>query len=518
MRKLFLVIFLIFSFIGTAESQAPIRSIESPQYSQTFTVTNTTATSGIDVRQLNINYWRMCFTIASGTPTFTVVLQKSDDNSSFSTLVSSGSVTATDCTAITEGNTNYIKLNPSAYSGASSSVLVTIGGWITNPDIGSIAGGSTTTPSYTRIQDGTSTPVATVFSPTGDAVVAATGTGLMVNSFLNGFNGTTYDRIRTANGASATTGTGLLGVGSMPFDGTNYRKLLTAWGAADTAVESTGVNAVGTLLIDTTVGAVGTNRSLKSASTIGDASTGYSFAGSLMMATNASLSYDRVKTANGASNTTGTGLLGTGLMGFDLTNWQKLTVASLGSSHYGLEIGASTSTADGVTQVSGPNSQSYGIGAFGWSFNATDWDRNRNIKGALSTGTGTLAVQEAPSVLGTVAVTAWTTGGLVNSPNLVAAGAHNLDLVDIINNSAVGSCYLQIFDAATAGAVTVGSTAPTLSFGVGSSGAAGIQAESKVVQFPHPVNFALGIVVAGTTTRAGGTSCGTGLDINLLYK
>lgn len=41
------------------------------------------------------------------------------------------------------------------------------------------------------------------------------------------FNGTTWDRARSATAAANTTGTGLLGVGAMAFDGTNYQLLRT---------------------------------------------------------------------------------------------------------------------------------------------------------------------------------------------------------------------------------------------------------------------------------------------------
>jgi hypothetical protein len=41
------------------------------------------------------------------------------------------------------------------------------------------------------------------------------------------YNGTNYDRQRSATAASATTGTGLLGAGILGHDGTNYRRLST---------------------------------------------------------------------------------------------------------------------------------------------------------------------------------------------------------------------------------------------------------------------------------------------------
>ena len=55
---------------------------------------------------------------------------------------------------------------------------------------------------------------------------ANSGNGtLAIGSSL--YNGTGWDRQRSANGASNTTGTGLLGAGLLGFDGTNYQKLTT---------------------------------------------------------------------------------------------------------------------------------------------------------------------------------------------------------------------------------------------------------------------------------------------------
>lgn len=55
-----------------------------------------------------------------------------------------------------------------------------------------------------------------------DAIVNASVDGLDTRAFLEIFNGVTLDRVRTANAAAATTGTGLLGVGLLVFDGANW--------------------------------------------------------------------------------------------------------------------------------------------------------------------------------------------------------------------------------------------------------------------------------------------------------
>lgn len=52
-------------------------------------------------------------------------------------------------------------------------------------------------------------------------------------AFSHGYNGATWDRTRTANGASNTTGTGLLGVGTLVLDATNTYQVCKQINAAD---------------------------------------------------------------------------------------------------------------------------------------------------------------------------------------------------------------------------------------------------------------------------------------------
>lgn len=54
----------------------------------------------------------------------------------------------------------------------------------------------------------------------GDAL----GSAAQLAVGLDAYNGATWDRVRSANGASNTTGTGLLGAGQMVWDGTNWQK------------------------------------------------------------------------------------------------------------------------------------------------------------------------------------------------------------------------------------------------------------------------------------------------------
>ena len=62
----------------------------------------------------------------------------------------------------------------------------------------------------------------------------------MVSSSV--FNGTSFDRTRSANGASNTTGTGLLGAGNMIFDGTNWQKQTSTTAMGTVGTTSAVVN------------------------------------------------------------------------------------------------------------------------------------------------------------------------------------------------------------------------------------------------------------------------------------
>jgi hypothetical protein len=80
----------------------------------------------------------------------------------------------------------------------------------------------------------------------------------------------------------------------------------------------------------------------------------------------------------------------------------------------------------------------------------------------------------------------------------------------VILNTTVAVAYLQLFNK-PASAVTLGSTAPTLSIGLPASSA---------MVFPVPESGLFmgggGLCAAGTTTRTGST--GAALDINLGYE
>lgn len=69
--------------------------------------------------------------------------------------------------------------------------------------------------------------------------------------------------------------------------------------------------------------------------------------------------------------------------------------------------------------------------------------------------------------------------------------------------------YLQIFDAAAAANVTVGTTAPNAIIPL---------AANWTVATPWPQKFTKGIVVAATTTATGGTGVSTAVALTIVFQ
>jgi hypothetical protein len=99
--------------------------------------------------------------------------------------------------------------------------------------------------------------------------------------------------------------------------------------------------------------------------------------------------------------------------------------------------------------------------------------------------------------------------GLTSTPVLAHAGASRVGIVYCYNGSGAVA-YIQLFDSATAGAVTVGTTTPKLSLGIPTTLASGTG--PAVIG----VAFYKGIVAASTTT-ATGSSTAT-MDCNVTYN
>lgn len=81
----------------------------------------------------------------------------------------------------------------------------------------------------------------------------------------------------------------------------------------------------------------------------------------------------------------------------------------------------------------------------------------------------------------------------------------------VLSNPGGTICYVQIFDAATAGAVTLGTTTPNMAIAV--------QANSTThAANTFGIKFTNGIVVAATTTSTGSTGCAAAQVANIFYQ
>lgn len=95
-------------------------------------------------------------------------------------------------------------------------------------------------------------------------------------------------------------------------------------------------------------------------------------------------------------------------------------------------------------------------------------------------------------------------GNVTNTAVAANASATKMRAYAVFNgNSTV--CYLQFFDIAQ-GSVTVGTTPNKFSIGFPALGGGNL---------PLSFTFATAMTVAATTTRAGGSACTSGLDVNL---
>lgn len=137
----------------------------------------------------------------------------------------------------------------------------------------------------------------------------------------------------------------------------------------------------------------------------------------------------------------------------------------------------------------------------------------------ISDNAGSLTV-DAP--LGTPVFTTptpSTTGGwsqsafaaLTNTKTLIKNGAGTFGGYYTVYNPNASVAYVQIFDAASTGAVTLGTTVADGRITVPAASAANMEVTNGV----HMAN---GIVIACTTTATGSTAPGTGLDGTILYK
>lgn len=122
------------------------------------------------------------------------------------------------------------------------------------------------------------------------------------------------------------------------------------------------------------------------------------------------------------------------------------------------------------------------------------------------------------SVSGSVAVSPATSGGfsvysntaLTNTVVSVKSSAAQIAGWALHNPSAA-TTYLQFFNAATAGAVTLGSTTPTFVMALAAGASANLIGACGI-------DFASGIQIAATTTATGSTAPATAMVVAVIYK
>lgn len=100
-------------------------------------------------------------------------------------------------------------------------------------------------------------------------------------------------------------------------------------------------------------------------------------------------------------------------------------------------------------------------------------------------------------------------GSVGVKPVAIKSGPTGLNGWYLFNSNST-TVYLQIFDAHSDTEVIVGTTAPLLSLGIPAGSAANVLVDCIR-------DFVKGIVIACTTTRAGGVAPASTLDFNLFF-
>ena len=152
----------------------------------------------------------------------------------------------------------------------------------------------------------------------------------------------------------------------------------------------------------------------------------------------------------------------------------------------------------------------------------TFWQATQPVSGTVTANQGTAAAASSAWPVTLVPQTGngwskWSTPKNNSNTPLTAtvvavksSAAGELGGYIVFNNNATQS-YLQIFDVATAGAVTLGSTAPDMVVPIPANSGANLEITVGVA-------FANGIQIAATTTDSGNTAPGAGLTVTIFYK
>ena len=312
-------------------------------------------------------------------------------------------------------------------------------------------------------------------------VIGATSNALDVNIKSGGSSGTQY-----TNNAVQATPTGTVALG---YDGTNVRGLLTD-GTGKLQTNITGqVSATTTPVTVRNTGNITTSSSF----ILSTSSTGFSWA--LVTIHGA---YSGIKFGITASDDSG-------------TTYYNVPIWDVQNNKY-IAPGSTISPADNSSaSFIVPQSSNTSI--------------VKVLATAYTSGTGYVAItgqSNSPAILSTEVNNSAVAGvGMQTASNsilntLTAIKASGTNTPSTLygwyffnNNSTVAYC--QIFDVSSTGSATLGTTAPTMSFGIPAFGGANA--------FPtQGIKFSNGIVIAMTTTRAGSTAPTTSVDYNIFYQ
>lgn len=205
--------------VGDTSAQANVLAGDTGQNSQlvagsrkevTFTTTTVQAVASTDVS----NYRWFSVHITSQGGSSNVTLQGSNDNTNWvsvpgftSTSTAGPAVNASSATGVLHGPiiTRYFRLN---VTGIASGTTAGVIEFFAHPAGVQGFGVDTELPAAAALADGASNPTTPTAGSAG----------------LN-FNGTNWDREKSATAATGTTGTGLAGTGVLGWDGTNYQRL-----------------------------------------------------------------------------------------------------------------------------------------------------------------------------------------------------------------------------------------------------------------------------------------------------
>lgn len=171
------------------------------------------------------------------------------------------------------------------------------------------------------------------------------------------------------------------------------------------------------------------------------------------------------------------------------------------------ELPAAAALADNMANPTAP-----AVAAHAMAWDGATWDRS---PGDSANGLD-VDVTRLPAVKGESTTSGGNSGarvgGLSNTATAVKSSAAGQLMGGYFYNPAAAVTYLQVFDVATPGAVTVGTTPPKFSFGVPPGSGAALP--------PNLVgaDFANGIQVAATTTPAGATAPATALEPNFFFE